>query len=271
MMSCSLFSSKQDDDRKVIAKVYDSFLYEEDIKSILPEQYTKNDSILLVSGYINNWAKHELLLKKALINLKSDAVEIQKLVDTYKKDLIINKYREAVVSQNLDTVVNDYEIDDFYEKNKAIFKLNEELIKLKYIQHKKDILNPNEIFTLFNSTKEEDLETLKSKKLEFVSSHFNDSVWIKYSDLRKAIPVLSPNDIDSKLKYRRVIVMKDSLHIYLLKVNDILNRQMTSPKSYVKLTIKQMILHNKKLKLLKNIEQTLLNDANKNGQYEIYN
>jgi len=31
-----------------------------------------------------------------------------------------------------------------------------------------------------------------------------------------------------------------------------------------------MILHTRKLKLLKEIEKTLLNDANKNGQYEVY-
>ena len=32
-----------------------------------------------------------------------------------------------------------------------------------------------------------------------------------------------------------------------------------------------MILHTRKLELLKNIEKTLLSDANKNGEYEIYN
>ena len=65
--------SKKQDDKNAIARVYDVYLYEEDLKEILPENYSKEDSMLLVSNYINSWAQDQLLLQKAEINLDDKA------------------------------------------------------------------------------------------------------------------------------------------------------------------------------------------------------
>jgi hypothetical protein len=43
-----------------------------------------------------------------------------------------------------------------------------------------------------------------------------------------------------------------------------------APKSYITPAIKQMILHQRKLLLLRNIEETLIKDATKKKQFEIY-
>ena len=49
-----------------------------------------------------------------------------------------------------------------------------------------------------------------------------------------------------------------------------LNRNEIAPKSYVTPTIKQMILHQRKLLLLRKIEETLIDDARKKQQFETY-
>jgi hypothetical protein len=56
----------------------------------------------------------------------------------------------------------------------------------------------------------------------------------------------------------------------LLKISNVLVVGNFAPKSYIKPTIKQVILQQRKLKLLKNIEETLVNDARKKQQFEIY-
>ena len=49
-----------------------------------------------------------------------------------------------------------------------------------------------------------------------------------------------------------------------------LYRNDIAPKSYVEPVIRQMILHKRKLQLIKEIEKTLLEDATKNKQFETY-
>jgi len=267
LFSCSYFNKEEKVNTRVpIVKVNSSFLYKEDIQNILPNNYKPKDSALIVSNYINSWAKKQILLSKARLNLTDDAYEIEKLVKKYREDLLINKYREVVITQNLDTIVSESDIDTFYVHNKEILKLNEDLLMLKFIHVDKNIIDKDKIEQLFKSDKKEDIEALIDKELEFKSFYFNDSVWIKYVDVLNRIPLLVKKDIN-KSKY---LIKEDSLNVYLIKIKKVLKRNSISPKSYVLPTIKQMILHTRKLKLLKEIETTLLNDANKNGQYEIY-
>jgi hypothetical protein len=270
LVSCSYFNKETKvDTRKPIAKVNTAFLYKEDIKDILPENYKPKDSALLVANYINSWAKKQLLLSKARLNLTDDALELEKLVQKYREDLLINKYREAVITQNLDTIVNEADIDTFYVHNKDILKLNEDLLKLKFIQVDKNIIDRKKIEKLFKSDNREDIAILIDKELEFKSFYFNDSIWIKYTDVHNKIPLLEKKEINN-IKKNTYLVKEDSLNLYLINIKEVLKRNSISPKSYVLPTIKQMILHTRKLNLLKEIETTLLNDANKNGQYEIY-
>ncbi|MDO9261991.1 MAG: hypothetical protein Q7U08_08630, partial [Flavobacteriaceae bacterium] len=67
-----------------------------------------------------------------------------------------------------------------------------------------------------------------------------------------------------------IIQKQDSLGIYLFKINNILTLNDIAPLNYVSSNIKQMILHKRKQELLKKIEETLVQDAIKNKQFEEY-
>lgn len=258
------------DERKAIAKVNNKMLYEDDIKAILPEQLTKDDSLMFVNNFINKWAKQQLLLQKAKINLDKEEESIDKLVQQYKQDLLINKYKEAIVKQELDTLVTQSDIDSFYFENKEIFKLNEELIKLRYIYFGKDVLNPEEFISLFKSDDYKSNAKIIEQELELKSYYLNDSIWIAYDDLIIKTPFLNKYDRSDFLKKNKFIHSEDLTGVYLVKVKDVLLRNDIAPISYAVPTIKQMILHKKKLELLRKIEETLIEDAIKNKNFQIY-
>ena len=258
------------EERKAIAKVNNKILFEDDVKAILPEQLTKNDSLMFVNSFINKWARQQLLLQKAKINLDKEEESIDKLVQQYKQDLLINKYKEAIVKQELDTLVTQSDIDSFYSENKEIFKLNEELIKLRYIYFGKDVLNPDEFISLFKSDDYISNTKIIEQELELKSYYLNDSIWIAYDDFIIKTPFLNKYDGSDFLKKNKFIHSEDSTGVYLVKVKDVLLRNEIAPISYVVPTIKQMILHKKKLELLRKIEETLIEDAIKNKNFQIY-
>ncbi len=102
------------------------------------------------------------------------------------------------------------------------------------------------------------------------SHHLNDSIWIKYSDLINEIPILKTEDKQLFLKKDHFIQKEDSLSLYLVTIKKVLKSNEIAPKSYITPAIKQMILHQRKLLLLRNIEETLIKDATKKKQFEIY-
>ena len=209
----------------------------------------------------------QLLLQKAKINIGDENEEIRTLIEKYKKELLIDKYKQAVVQQELDTVFSEEDINEYYENNKAIFRLNENLVQLKYIYIDKDINDEAEIIRLFKSNNEEDIDELIDRELEFNSFNFNDSIWISQSDVVKRLPFLKS---ERKLKKNKFMQKEDSLGVYLLTINNVLYRNDIAPKSYVIPSIKRMILHKRKLELAKIIERTLVSDAIENKQFELY-
>jgi hypothetical protein len=270
LQSCDYFTFKKEVTPETVARVNDTYLYKDDLTAIFTKDISKQDSITLVNNYINNWIKQQLLLSKAQLNLENRTNEFEDLVKQYREDLFINSYKEAVVKQYLDTIITDDDIDQFYLNNNEIFKLNEELIKLKYIKIWKTDSNKNTIVKLFKSSSNKDLEKLKEKVLLMKSHHLNDSIWIKYSDLINEIPVLKTEDKQLLLKKDNFIQKEDSLSLYLVTIKKVLQSNEIAPKSYITPAIRQMILHQRKLLLLRNIEETLIKDATKKQQFEIY-
>ena len=134
----------------------------------------------------------------------------------------------------------------------------------------KDLSNKAEIMRLFQSSKKKDLEALMARSIVLKSQHLNDTIWVKLNDLYLKVPVLKNIDKESLLKKGNFIQKEDSLSLYLVAVKNVLNRNEIAPKSYIAPSIKQMILHQRKLHLLKSIEETLLEDAQNKKQFEIY-
>jgi len=269
LQSCDYFTIKEES-KDAVARVNDTYLYKTDLKKIVSSGTSQQDSILITNNYINNWVKQQLLLAKAQLNLENKADQFDELVKKYRQDLYINSYKEAVVAEYLNTEITDEDIEKFYKENGQNFKINEELLKLKYIKLGKDVYDKKELIKLFNSNKKEDLLKLKSKELSLTSHHLNDSVWIKYSDFINEVPLFKTISREELLKNDNFIQKEDSLSLYLVAVKKVLNRNEVAPKSYIAPTIKQMILHQRKLLLLRNIEETLIDDARNNQQFEIY-
>lgn len=270
LQSCDYLTFKKKDQRQSVARVNDVYLYKDDLTLVFTKNLNKQDSTMLVNNYINNWIKQQLLLSKAQLNLENKTGEFEDLVKQYREDLFINSYKEAVVKQYLDTIITEDDIDQFYLNNNEIFKLNEELVKARYIKIGKKLSNKNELIKLFKSTKNKDVKTLKEKALFMKSHHLNDSIWIKYSDLMFEIPILKTEDKQHLLKKDNFIQKEDSLSLYLVAIKKVLQSNEIAPKSYITPAIKQMILHQRKLLLLRNIEETLIKDATKKKQFEIY-
>ena len=263
-----VFSCKNEENiENAVARVGDKYLLEEDIEDRIPEGLSSIDSILFRSNLIKKWAIKELLLKKAKINIDDKNQEIKHLIETYEKELYIDRYKQAVLQQELDTVIEERDIESYYEQNKDIYKLNEKLIQLKYIHFNENLNDKEEIIKLFKSNTKKDIDSLINKELEFNSCNFNDSIWVNFKQVKHKLPIL--NEVD-KLKKDQFIQKEDSLGVYLLAVKNILYRNDIAPKSYVVPTIKQMILHKRKLELIKKIEQTLVNDAIGKKQFEQY-
>ncbi len=264
------FKNSNLDKGKPVAKVYDIVLFDSDINQVIPQGISKSDSIIFVRSYIESWAKQQLLLHQAEINLEDKSIEFNKLVSDYHSTLYINAYKEALVLNKLDTLVTQIQIQKYYTINHENFRLNEELVQLKFIHTDSGRSDKKELLKLFKSNSNESISELQLKALEFRSFNFNDSIWVKFTDIIQKIAILKNMDKNMILKKSNFIQKEDSLGLSLISIKDVLKRNEIAPISYISPTIKQIILQKRKLELLRKIEIDLLNDAIKNQYFEEY-
>jgi hypothetical protein len=79
-----------------------------------------------------------------------------------------------------------------------------------------------------------------------------------------------PFSKEKMLKKTKFIQKQDSLGLYLVAVKDVLLRNNIAPLSYIKPTIKQMILHKRKIELIRDIEKIIVKDATQNKNFKTY-
>ncbi|MCL6218056.1 peptidyl-prolyl cis-trans isomerase [Zunongwangia pacifica] len=270
VISCDLFKSQ--DDRKVVVRVNNSYLYEEDIKSLVGEGTSAEDSAIIVNSYINRWATQQLLIDRAKLNLpEARQKEFDELVENYKNELYTNAYTEAIVSKEVDSVFSDTVISRYYEENKENFKLGQDLVKLRYINLEANNTNFDKIKDWFVRFNEEDKVKLQENALQFKNYSFNDSVWIKTATVYDKVTPLGVGDRAKLVQKDKYIELKDSLETYLIYVNDALKKNDQAPLEYAKPTVEQILLNKQKLELVKQLEKDITKDAIKNNQFEIYN
>lgn len=269
IFSCDLALKPNSQDS--IARVNSSFLTLDDIDTALFEGLSQQDSLIQIQNVINNWATEQLLQDGARINLEAkQQSEFEILVQQYKSDLYKSAYLEALVKQNLDTTITNQELEEVYNQNKELFVLKEDLIKLRYINHDKNLPNSNEIKRRFRRYNAEDRTVLDTISLQFNSFFLNDSVWIKSSQVISKIKPLKKGFNKVLLKKINFIQLKDSLGLYLMEVKDLLEIGSQAPMAYALPTLKQIIINKRKLKLVNQLKSEIVDDAIKNKKFEIY-
>lgn len=269
LLGCTLSQRKPETS---IARVQNQYLYLEDVQSSLSNSQNANDSLLIVTNLINNWATQQLLLDKAYLNLTdTELKKLDQLVLSYKNDLYTKTYKEKLVKTKIDTLITNEEIFEYYELNKRNFRLNEPLLKGRYIKILKDNYNLSGIKRRFQRFSDTDKRYLDSIALQFSSFSLNDSIWIQSPKFLDKIPPISKSTYDKFLKKSKFHRLEDSLEVYLVQINETLDRGDTAPLEYVKPTIKQILTNKRKVEFIRTFDNEILQDALQKNEFEIYN
>ena len=264
-IGCSNLSNNRTND--LIARAGEDFLYGND----LPNFTSEEDSIRKFMNFVESWAKEKVLYDLSLVNLsQSKKNEIDELVNNYKVDLYINSYKDLIVNTRIDSIVSTSQVDSFYEQNNTNFKLNENLVKYRYIKVPNDNINISRIRRSIVRINEEDRSFLDSLNFQFADLKLNDSIWFTERDVISSIQFINQQNKSRYLSKNKLFTIEDSQYINFFIVKDILKSGNIPPISYLYERIKSTIINQRKLQLLQSLNKEILNDALKSRKYEIF-
>lgn len=266
---CGIFDGREETGTPV-ARVYNQYLYDSELRKNIPAGLKDTDSANAASKYIKSWIERQLLVHNAEQNLGDKKETIQKRLEEYKKDLLIYTYQSRLVSQKLDTVVNETEITEYYKDNKENFRLKDDIVRLIYVKLDAEAPNINQVRTYMNNWNAENLINLEEYCIQFASnSYLEPNNWLYVDDLLKEVP-LRVESRRNLVKNRRLIELEEDGYIYLLKIIDGLEKGEMSPLTFERENIKNMILNKRKVKFLNELKEDFYQSAEQQNNFEIY-
>jgi len=270
LISCNLLPSGEEKQEKAIARVYDKYLYANDLKGVVPKGTAANDSAEITVAYINNWVRQELLLKQAEDNLDDANIDFSEQIEQYRNSLVIYAYESELVKQKLDTVVPASEIEEYYSKNQSNFYLRENIVLASYVILDKDSPVANKAKTLLQSKRPADMEKLQTLCQENGADYLiSDGTWMSFADLSRKIP-LSVDDQQDFLSKNRYYEVKDTTSLYFVAISAYKSKESISPLNFETANIRTILLNKRKAELLSRMEDDLIGDAMKKNKYEIF-
>jgi hypothetical protein len=253
-----------------VAKAYDAFLMPEDLEGVVPAGASREDSAAAASAYVENWIRQQTVLHLAELNLDEEQKQVEKKLEDYRKSLLIHAYEAELVRQKLDTNVSEEEIESYYQANKKNFELRDNIIKVVYLKLSKKAPKIGKARELFSSTRPRDREALADYCRQYAVNYFlDDNTWLLFDDLLKEIPIKT-YDKEQFLQNNRNIEIEDSTFLYLVSIRGFMIRNSTSPLSFERNNIRTLIINERKLKLIGEMEQQAYEEARKKGEVEVW-
>ena len=270
LTGCDFFVKRKTENPDHVARVGDYYLNRSEIFGLISPGITTEDSLIIVQNYIDNWIRQKVVLVKAENNLRDEQKDVERQLQEYKNSLIVYEYEQELIRQKLDTNVTEEEIEKFYENNLSTFELKDNIIKMVYLKVSNESPKLDKVKQWYKLNNNKDRELLEDYARQYaLNYYFDDETWLVFDDLLKEVP-LTLYDKEQFLKNNRFIEISDSANTYLVNIKGFKIKSGTSPLAFERENIKSMILNQRKLQLLKEMEQDAYREAMKKNVFEIY-
>lgn len=253
-----------------LVQVGDNYLYMEDVMAVTPPGISEKDSAEMADGYIKNWIDDMLLYAKAEGNMPDDA-GINELVNSYRRELITHTYIEQIVSQEVENLIPDSEVEEYYNENKDAFLAVEPYIKGLYIKVPKTASGISQVRQWYKDGSERSVDKIEKYGLRnAVDYEYFYDRWRSVNDFFLRLPTDADKEKNNIGKNKN-IELSDSAFYYFLHIEDYLGKGEILPLEYAGKDIREIIMNNKRVEFITKMKKDLYDEACDNNDIKYFN
>lgn len=255
--------------RTPLASVGDTFLYKDEVNLLYATHSHGGDSVAFVKNYVDRWVVEMMFYNKACQNIASTD-EIERMVEGYRKNLILNMYQDALITQQLVPNITAEEIELFYNDNAALFEVEEPLFKGFFVKLPERTRGINDVRRWCSAEGLEGLESLEQFCVSNSAEYgFFIEEWHPLGYLAQQLP-LTVADLQSRLAAKSVIEFKDNGFTYFVCTDTLLVPGEKMPLELVSTDVRDLLVNSKKPQFIKDVKETLYQEAVNSGLIKLY-
>jgi hypothetical protein len=257
-----------DKTKQPLIELNGKFLYVEDVQGAIPKGMKGNDSLKLAQNYIKKWATDVLIYEKAKQNIGSSK-EIDKMVEEYRKSLIIHQYRQQMINERL-SVPTEADLKEAYKQYADKLPAESDLILGVFVKVPNRAPYLANLKAWMQSCNNNVLDNIYkySQKYAAQYQYFGDR-WVSFADIAKNMPLHVSNPKEY-LQTNKNIEIRDGSFTYLLHIYRFIGAGEQKPYEIAKDQLLNLLINQKKNDFMQNLEDEMYNDAVKNGDINYY-
>jgi hypothetical protein len=213
------------------------------------------DSARVRDQYIRQWAQDILLYDNATSRTNE---EIEAMVDNYRTTLYVRAYEERLVAKRMPKQIADSTIIALYEQMPGRFQLDESIMRGMLLVVPLDAPKMDKLRTWLTR---QDMDAIEKYAYQNASGYdlFTDR-WLTTTEMIGRIP-LERAELESRLKTKNQIEVKDSTKTYLLQITEKHIRGEAMPIDYARPEIEKMVLYARQADFLRAERERLYKEA----------
>lgn len=253
------------------ARVGDRWLSKTEVRRNLPVGITGQDSVKAANAFINNWVENEASMLVAERNIP-DTKEIDRLVEDYRRELLMWEYRRRKIDENIsDPVLTPQQITDYINRHAQDYTLDHVIIKGIYIKIPEDAPELDEVRRIYKSDRGDDIDKLDKLVGSAVNYEYFRDRWIDWRHIEERIPFDGfDNNPDAYPVNQKNLDHKFDGYVYLLHITDVMKPGNPMPESYAEPFVIESIRRENALEYDKTLRQLLTSDALSDGTAQIF-
>ena len=243
----------------IVAEAFHHKLYVSEIIEKTPYFASKEDSLLFMDQYVEDWILRQTLLAQAKQKLTQGEQDFSSQIAQYKEQLLINAYLQKISKDSAFFAVSTSELYDFINETKADHTPEyREMVKPNYIR----LSDPSKIYNQVKKLFFEETDRAKAiQQLELICAdtveyYLDNARWFYADFIEKELPFsFSDTDIKDKLD-----IVQDGYR-YLFLILD--RKQQLQPRNTLEdRKVAQVLLQQqKKSEFLSNYQDSLVQKA----------
>ncbi len=242
-----------------------------DVRSVVPQGLSGEDSAAFMKRYVDRWIIKQLKLEEAETIFSSSAGDIDRMVEEYRQALLIRELDQHYVDRSIDTLFTDDEIAAYYNAHKADFKLDRTIVKGRIVQFGAGYRQAAKLKTLMASKSEAQQQDFRDicEKSNFPVSDFREH-WIDFSEFLSYLPTLRSQNYDPVLASTAVQEMRDSYSRYYFQIEAVMREGEPIPLERLRGTIRRILFNQRKGEIIRLHEEELLRRAEEEGDVKLF-
>ncbi|MCL2247256.1 MAG: hypothetical protein FWC10_09155 [Lentimicrobiaceae bacterium] len=255
----------------ILAEAFHKKLYRSEVLEKIPFASTKEDSLIFMEQYVNEWILKQTLLAQAKQELTQKEQNFSSQIAQYKDQLIINAFFQKISNTQALLTVSEEELKDFLaETQKEETPAYRDMVKLNYIK----LSNPSKLYWRMKKLLFDEEDRVKSlaqiKKLcaDTIEYYLDSEHWFYTDVLEKELP-FSFADLEKKGDQKKIdIVLRKSR--YLILILD--KKQQSQAKNIFedKKIAETLIQQQKRVSFITNLQDSLLRKAEQERKIMYY-